>query len=75
MIHTDSALILQHDESHTIEDMTDLIRKMIDAGEFEPAKRVSKGLSYIIKNILDRKYTEPYCTKSDVPFCLRECAV
>ena len=54
-LHTDGALILRHDESHTLHDMKESMSEMIDEGKFQLAVSVKKGMDRLVKRILSRQ--------------------
>ena len=83
MIHTDSALILQHDESHHIGIIQDQIQEAIDCSDCDKAeeKRFLLTEYLLLKNKPFRhgdrevRYRSPYSSKSNAQVSLRECAV
>lgn len=52
--HTDGALIFQKDESHTLHDMQESMAEKNNAGEFDQAEMVQKGMKTMINHVMSR---------------------
>ena len=75
--HTDSALILQHDESRHIGLMQDDIQVAIDSDDYDKAEGKRFLLTEYLLRVTRRAVAQidPFLGQSDVPFSLRECAI
>ena len=54
-LHTDSAKILQHEESEVMGYMQDSIQKLIDKGLYDKAQKANTGMRRYVNQILARQ--------------------